>query len=405
MSDDKDTIEKLQAELALRDEEIKAKAATYEETLSREQQKNKEREAKEAAKRNELSQKLLDLTDENAHLKSQLGTLHEKEDELELTKKNLEERKKEIAKLRITHNDEKLNMQEQLEDRRRVTDRQQQEISDLRCQISILEHKLHHATAKQTQHEGQIEEMSKLQLQVQTLQERMAANDRAQSTDVARHQRDRRTLEEKVAKLTEELNKERQPPTKTQVVERYETLLSRKTDLLKRAFQLAARPGGPLPPLSGEDDDQSEAFLEKMKNHISLVEGNAVAAASGSPGSKRKANDAAAEYRKLIDVLERLPLETRKTLLKRFEDCAEANIAASRRFGDTSGFPSVQEDPAVLVNHIANLTSQRDALQGQVDELSRRDSGNGSPRRGNSPPQIVWAQRSPSPRKNPQPFK
>ena len=222
-----------------------------------------------------------------------------------------------------------------------------------------------------------MEELSKLQLQVQTLNERISTNDRVHNTEAVRAQRERRSLEERVAKLTSELNSERMPPTKTQVVERYETILQSKHDLLHAAIQLATRPGGPLPPLRGAETDAEtvQAFLDKMKVYLAQTEQQARQAAHGdrpsSGGSSKKSRES--EYKKLNESLDKVPQATRQKLVKRFEDCAQANIASSRRFGDTSGFPDqASEDPAVLVNHIANLTVQRDQLQTLADDLNFR---------------------------------
>ncbi len=69
MSADQQRIESLEADLATKEEELKVKTASFEEALSREQQKAKEREAKEAAKRAELQQQILDLTEERASIR------------------------------------------------------------------------------------------------------------------------------------------------------------------------------------------------------------------------------------------------------------------------------------------------------------------------------------------------
>ncbi len=109
--------------------------------------------------------------------------------------------------------------------------------------------------------------------------------------------------------------------------------------------------------------------------------------------------EAATLLQSLRQLVAGLPQELQITLLRRFHDTLRAHTTeaahsttAPRSFGVASGLPSVADEPAALVNHIALLTIDRDKLKAQVSDLQAEidhlrqsltspKSGSGTPRR------------------------
>lgn len=445
MSDDlTERIARLEEQLQRRDDEIRAKERSFAEALEREQQKHREREAKDTAKRDELNQRVLQLTDERGKLSSQLEALREQEEEFKKTDAQLRQLKKDVGQMRVQHAEERQNLIEQRDDKRRQADKAQQELADLRCQLSILDHKYQHVMTKQQQQESQAEEMSKAHVGLKALQERLEDTEREQAAEAARFTRDRKALEDRIARLQQDLAREREGPSRVELTAKYQSVIAAKVQLLARALNATARTGGPLVPRDAEDDDVVATYLDRIERFVRDSEAEAdlddlVAArrrgvsppnnqqhglnssaphVQRSPGAgagasplggtatpvpadalhaslrEKFAPDVTDLLEELIAALQLVPEERRASLVRRFKDSVEANVANSRRFAERSGFPSHKEDPLVLVNHIANLTNERDALllklRERIEPRAGLESRSGSMRQKSASPNPAY---------------
>ena len=350
-------VEALESQLAAKEEALKAKEASFEEALVRDQQKTQEREQKEAAKREELNQRVLSLVEERARLNAELEILRERDVECKKMEEKYDAARKDALELRLRQSEDKKNLEESLEDRRHCVERQQGEIADLRCQISVLEHKVQHYNAKFLQQESLAAELAKQQRAMQNLQERVDSAERALKTENARFTRDRKALEEKVERLGNELQQEKLGPSKVELVAKYQSLIETRTQQLQSCMMLCCKVGGPMCPHDMTDNDQIARFLAKMEAFVTR---------QNRPTVETEVDEA--QIRKLAQALSKLDLDKQLVLLKRFHDCVDANVEGSRRFGDTSGFPHYDDDPVALVNQIANVTAERDALLQRLRE-------------------------------------
>ena len=412
--------DELQARVKQLEMELKAKETSFAEAVEKERQRGREREQRDAKKRDELNAKVLALTEERGQLKIQLNTLRDAEEESARTEEQLKTARRDLVDLKVRAAEGKKNLEEQLADQRRKAEKLKQEVSDLKCQRSILEHKFSHSSTKLQQQDSTAEELARARDQLKDAQEELDSTQRALKTEQLRFQRDRRALEEKAESLAAELRLAREGPSKTDIAAGYEAKLERLGNVLRRALKAAGqRPGEPAVPENPLDFEAVGVFLDhceelasgqntprrshtandlgaivhtdptKSPSSHKLKRGHSAgglhdaafdtrSAATGHEATLLGPDDAfAPEPRELFADLRAALLdlapETQATLLRRYHATALGN-ATNRfaSFGEASGFPRVTDPPATLVNTIAVVTTQRDKLQAKVDKLERQ---------------------------------
>ena len=262
------------------------------------------------------------------------------------------------------------------------------EISDLRCSLSILEHKHQQAELKLSAHESQVEQLSRLEDTLAQTKEKLEAAERASQVEQLRFARDRKTWDEKLSRLAAELHTERQAVQRTDIVAKYEAALQQRSDLLHaslRAVSVVSKLSNA--PANLDDSELVRIYLDKaLTQHSSASKATLSRATSlvlhadhngfSPPKRPLPIDDDDADTKTLFDQLRnntaKIPVEKRTTLLRRFVDSALANVDESRCFSETSGFPDARQDPASLVNHIAVVTAERDALLAKFAALEHR---------------------------------
>jgi hypothetical protein len=185
-----------------------------------------------------------------------------------------------------------------------------------------------------------------------------------------RFARDKKLLEDRIAKMQTDLSTERQGVNKVELSERYQCDLTRYQGMLKRALEICSRKSVTLFAPNFEDIQAVEAFLQKLE---------ALEVARPTPSEDILAMNGSSLSNEQLEAfgssLRRLPVDKQQRLLHRFEMAVLANFSNSARFGVTSGLPDRSEDPSVLLNHIANVTTQNEILLSKIADLQANGPG------------------------------
>jgi hypothetical protein len=291
----KSAVLQLEARLQRKEDELAAKTASFQEALTREQERSAEREAKEAARRNELSGRVGQLTEERAQLRSQLASLKDVEEEGARREQELKAVRRELTELKVKAQDERKELEEQLNDRRRAQERHRQEVSDLRCHISVIEHRLQHSQQKLASQDAQTEALTKQQEELRVTREQRDDLDRTLKTEAARFTKERRAANERIEALVAELRDLKHGPSRVEVSADYEKKLDELREVTLDACALCARPGGPLPPADASDAAALRRYVEGVR---SLAPGSPSLRASKTSPSKSARRPAPAAARR-----------------------------------------------------------------------------------------------------------
>eukprot|EP00759_Apiculatamorpha_spiralis_P023529 PhF_6_TR27182/c1_g2_i2/m.39893 len=225
-------LEQKEDELKIKDEDIKAKEAAFAQSLQKEQLRAKDREAKEAAKRQELLQDKTTLTKEMEALRDELVRLRAVEEDFKRAEQELADVKKKRAIEQLKYEEEKKIAEESLWDRRRQCEKLAAEVADLKCQTSIVEHKLTNEKAKVGYQDQMQEEIVRYKNQITILEQQLEQSRSSLKTEQLRFARDKKQLEDRITKMQSELSLERQGVNRVELSEKYQAEITQyKTNL------------------------------------------------------------------------------------------------------------------------------------------------------------------------------
>ena len=264
---------------------------------------------------------------------------------------------------------------------------------DLESKILLLEQKLIYNADKRND-DMNIEQIASLQKRISSLIEEKTFSKNMLEFEKYQNYQKCQDYQQQIKDLKAELAEERRGPSRAEIAERCERQVAAYGGLLRRALELTVQDNGPVVP-GGDDVGEIEAYLGALRAFLVGGAGQPEAAARGGggwafppkkairPGTKCVVAGPGGGWAELpydagplAQALGALPEPKRAQLLGRFADICRAHAASrAATFSEMNGLPSVKENPAVLVNHIARLSTEKEALTRKLEHITEEVQG------------------------------